>query len=196
MALIRLVADLSPMRPSPTRSVFVKDKEVGDGFDQPGLQKHIDPTVSQTLDIHGPARGKVLYRFLALSRTIKAATATGHGLVIDPDHIGTTHRTMPGQNDLRASAGRFSAITLTTWGITSPARRTITVSPICRSRRAISSMLCRLALLTVTPPTKTGSRRATGVTAPVRPTWNSTPVHHGHGFVGREFERDGPAWRS
>ena len=36
-------------------------------------------------------------------------------------------------------------------------------------------MLCSVALLTVTPPTNTGLRRATGVTAPVRPTWNSIP---------------------
>ncbi|SST09224.1 Uncharacterised protein [Acinetobacter baumannii] len=36
-------------------------------------------------------------------------------------------------------------------------------------------MLCRVALDTVTPATCTGLRRATGVTAPVRPTWNSTP---------------------
>ena len=36
-------------------------------------------------------------------------------------------------------------------------------------------MLCKVALLTVTPPTNTGASRATGVIAPVRPTWNSTP---------------------
>ena len=35
-------------------------------------------------------------------------------------------------------------------------------------------MLCKEALETVTPPTKTGWSLATGVTAPVRPTWNST----------------------
>ncbi|MCY1449920.1 hypothetical protein D9M71_666930 [compost metagenome] len=64
--------------------------------------------------------------------------------------------------------------TCTTCGITSPARRMITVSPIIRPRRATSSMLCSVALATVTPATLTGFRRATGVTAPVRPTWNST----------------------
>ncbi len=75
-----------------------------------------------------------------------------------------------------APRGRFSRTTCTTSGITSPARRTITVSPRWMSLRAISSMLCSVALLTVAPPTSTGSRRATGVSAPVRPTWKSTDL--------------------
>ena len=73
-----------------------------------------------------------------------------------------------------AASGRFDSTTFITWGITSPARRTSTVSPMRASSRAISSMLCKEALETVTPPTKTGWSLATGVTAPVRPTWNST----------------------
>ena len=79
-----------------------------------------------------------------------------------------------GSSTSRASFGRRSTMTLTTSGITSPARRITTVSPMRTSLRRTSSMLCSVALLTVTPPTNTGSRRATGVSAPVRPTWNST----------------------
>ena len=60
-------------------------------------------------------------------------------------------------------------------GITSPARRTITVSPMRTSLRAISSSLCSVALETTTPPTVTGSSLAAGVSAPVRPTWISMP---------------------
>ena len=59
---------------------------------------------------------------------------------------------------------------LTTFGITSPALRITTSSPIRIPRRATSSMLCSVVLLTVTPPTKTGASRATGVMVPVRPT--------------------------
>ena len=70
----------------------------------------------------------------------------------------------------RAFSGRRSGTTAITCGITSPARRMITVSPIITPRRATSSMLCRVALATITPATLTGFRRATGVTAPVRPT--------------------------
>ena len=74
-----------------------------------------------------------------------------------------------------ASAGRRSLITETTSGITSPALRTETVSPIRTSLRLTSSSLCKVALVTVTPPTSTGASLATGVIAPVRPTCTSIP---------------------
>ena len=45
------------------------------------------------------------------------------------------------------------------------------MSPTRTSLRSISSSLCRVARLTTTPPTVTGSSSATGVMAPVRPTW-------------------------
>ena len=58
----------------------------------------------------------------------------------------------------------------TTWGITSPARCTITRSPSRMSLRLMSSSLWSVALDTVTPPTCTGSSSAHGLRAPVRPT--------------------------
>ena len=58
----------------------------------------------------------------------------------------------------------------TTWGITSPARWTITVSPSRMSFRFRSSSLWSVACETVTPPTETGSSCAQGFSAPVRPT--------------------------
>jgi len=73
----------------------------------------------------------------------------------------------------RALDGRRPKTGPSTSGITSPARRTQTVSPIIKFLRAISSSLCNVALVTVTPPTKTGAKRATGVKAPVRPTCTS-----------------------
>src|ERR1035437_2681289 len=57
--------------------------------------------------------------------------------------------------------------------MTSPERSTTTSSPIWRPRRSISSSLWSVARETVTPPTSTGLRQATGVRAPVRPTWTS-----------------------
>ena len=44
-------------------------------------------------------------------------------------------------------------------------------SPSRISLRWISSSLCKVARLTTTPPTVIGSSSATGVNAPVRPTW-------------------------
>ena len=65
-------------------------------------------------------------------------------------------------------------ITFTICGITSPARRTTTISPMRTPRRVISSALCKVALVTVTPPTNNAFNAATGVIAPVRPTWKLT----------------------
>ena len=73
-------------------------------------------------------------------------------------------------SDLAFLTGRVLVIC----GMTSAARLTTTVSPIFIPSRSISSWLCKLARRIVTPPTNTGSNIATGVTAPVRPTWNST----------------------
>ena len=54
--------------------------------------------------------------------------------------------------------------------MTSPALRTITVSPTRTSLRRTSSSLCSVARATVEPATTTGSISATGVSLPVRPT--------------------------
>ena len=80
-----------------------------------------------------------------------------------------------GMEKIIAVSGRLLNTTLTTSGITSPALLILTVSPIRTSLRRISSSLCSVAFVTVTPPTKTGFRRAIGVIAPVRPTWTSMP---------------------
>jgi hypothetical protein len=55
-------------------------------------------------------------------------------------------------------------------GMTSPARWTITSSPWRMPLRLMSSSLCSVARVTVTPPTWTGSMIAHGLSAPVRPT--------------------------
>ncbi len=75
-----------------------------------------------------------------------------------------------GMRNTCASSGRRSSTGPTTCGITSPARWTITVSPMRTSLRWMFSSLCSVASLTMTPPTSTGSRIAYGFSAPVRPT--------------------------
>ena len=69
----------------------------------------------------------------------------------------------------RVRGGRFASTGPTTSGMTSPARRTITVSLGRTSLRATSSSLCSVARLTLAPPTNTGSSIANGVARPVRP---------------------------
>ncbi len=75
----------------------------------------------------------------------------------------------------RSCPVRFDASsTPATNGITSPARRTSTVSPIRTSRARITSWLARVARVTVVPPTNTGSSTATGATLPILPTSQMT----------------------
>ncbi|CAB4599150.1 unannotated protein [freshwater metagenome] len=65
---------------------------------------------------------------------------------------------------------RFSIIGAKTSGITSPAFRIKTVSPIKIPFLIISWLLCNVALVIVDPATFTGSIKANGVTRPVLPT--------------------------
>ena len=65
---------------------------------------------------------------------------------------------------------RRSTTGATTSGMTSPALRSTTMSPISTPLRPSSSALCRVARSTVEPLTLTGSITANGVTRPVRPT--------------------------
>jgi hypothetical protein len=70
---------------------------------------------------------------------------------------------------------RFDASsTPPTNGMTSPARRTSTVSPMRTSRARMTSWLASVARVTVVPPTKTGSSTAVGATLPIFPTSQMT----------------------
>ena len=96
---------------------------------------------------------------------------------------------------LLLAGAHATAIGATTSGITSPARRTTTVSPMRMSLRAISSGLCSVAWRTITPPTCTGSSTANGVMTPVRPIAREDVVQDGRLLLGRELVRDRPARR-
>ncbi len=75
----------------------------------------------------------------------------------------------------RSAPVRFEASsTPATNGMTSPARRTSTVSPMRTSRARMTSWLASVARVTVVPPTNTGSSTATGATLPILPTSHST----------------------
>ena len=75
--------------------------------------------------------------------------------------VGNTHGFEP--------FGRSATTGPSTSGMTSPARRTMTLSPGRTSLAVTWSSLCSVAWPTVTPPTNTGSSTAYGVARPVRP---------------------------
>ena len=76
----------------------------------------------------------------------------------------------------------------TTCGITSPARVTTTWSPSRTSFRARSSSLWRVAWLTVTPLTWTGSSCANGIMLPTRPTFQTTCLSVVVAVIGGNFQ--------
>ena len=100
---------------------------------------------------------------VGLSQRATASSASREsGLLHEGHWLGKEYST--------ASSGRALRSTSTTLGITSPPFSMSTVSPMRISLRRISSALCRLARAMVEPAKGTGSKTATGVTAPVRPT--------------------------
>ena len=133
----------------------------------------VDELLAQPFDVHRAPRRVVQDRLLALRRAVEAPRAAVHRFAFDALDFGIAHRTARRHLELAASGRRCSTSTRATSGITSPARRTMTVSPTRTSLARTWSRLCSVALVTVTPPTKTGSSLATGVSAPVRPTCTS-----------------------
>ena len=93
---------------------------------------------------------------------------------ISPSVIARSSLPQSGQlvgiTNARSLPSRRSTTGASTSGITSPALRIITVSPIRMPLRMTSWALCNVALVTVEPATLTGSMKANGVTRPVRPT--------------------------
>jgi hypothetical protein len=150
--------------------------QVGQGADHAGVDHLVDQLLAQALDVHGAALGEMQDRLLALGAAEQAAGAAVVGLALLAHGGAAAHRAAgAGHGELLGvGLARFSG-PRHHFGITSPARRTITVSPTRTSLRRASSSLCSVALVTVTPPTNTGASLATGVSLPVRPTWTSMP---------------------
>ncbi len=150
--------------------------DVGRRAHDPGVDQRVDELVAQALDVHRPPAREVQQRLLALRRADEPAGAARDRLV------GQAHDRRPALGAC-ASASRRRARP----AAACPARRArpresrrrrgarSRVSPTWTSLRRTSSSLCSVALVTVTPPTNTGASRATGVSAPVRPTCTSMP---------------------
>ncbi len=106
--------------------------------------------------------------------------ALGQRMSLSPSFSGFSgvphsgHRV--GITNARSLPSRSSSTGPSTSGMTSPALRRKTMSPMSTPLRSTSKALCRVAIDTVEPATRTGSITANGVTRPVRPTltWMSS----------------------
>ena len=79
-------------------------------------------------------------------------------------------------NRPNTSSGEALPITPIIFGMTSPRLTIFTKSPILMPNLCTSPGLWRVVFSTVTPDTTTGATLATGVTLPVRPVCQSTPI--------------------
>ena len=149
--------------------------------------------VAQPVDVHGGARGEVA-QLLHELRGAGGAGAADDGALLVPRRGGAADGALRwGRRRAAASGGRLPSTTLTISGMTSPARRMKTVSPLRTSLRRSSSSLCSVARDTVTPPTFTGfemrDRRERAGAAHVH-----LDVLHQRGLLlGRELVGHGPA---
>ena len=75
-----------------------------------------------------------------------------------------------GMTNARSVPSRSSTTGPSTSGMTSPALRSTTVSPMSTPLAFTTSWLCSVAWRTTDPATRTGSITANGVARPVRPT--------------------------
>ena len=167
----RLAALLAPIRSSPARSSARRRVEVRDRADEARGQELVDEGLAQALDVHRPAAGEMEERFAEPGRAGRILAARD-GFVLRAGRPGCRRRGIAsGMTKIRSRPVRRSVIGPTTLGMTSPLRSIRTRSPMRMSLRRISSSLWSVARLMSVPDSLTGSRTATGVSAPVRPTW-------------------------
>ena len=101
-------------------------------------------------------------------------SAFGQRRSMSPSFIGASGVPHSGQSagitNARSVPSRSSTTGPSTSGMTSPALRSTTVSPMSTPLAFTTSWLCRVACRTTDPATRTGSMTANGVARPVRPT--------------------------
>ena len=100
-----------------------------------------------------------------------------------------------GSSKRTVSGGRRSDSTRTTSGMTSPARRTITVSRTRTSLRSSSSWLWSVALVTVTPRDPYRLQACDRGQSPGAPDLHLDVAHHGQLLLGRVLAGHRPARR-
>ena len=127
--------------------------------------------VAEALDVECAAPGDVEHPLPQLRRARPGVRTADVGVAL----LGRGERraalgTRCGHDEFAFGAVAQSTTGPSTSGITSPALRITTVSPMSTPLRLTSDALCSVAWLTVEPATLTGSMKANGVTRPVRPT--------------------------
>ena len=206
LALSRLASSRLPLADSSpalvvnssvrSRSSLGEGEQVALVGDDPGLQQRDRRLVAEALDVERAAAGDVEHPLPQLRRAVRefgqrmsaSPSLAGASVVPHSGHV-------VGMTNSRSVPSRRSTTGPSTSGITSPALRITTVSPISTPLRLTSDALCRVARLTVEPATLTGSMKANGVTRPVRPTLTLMSSSLVVRLLGRVLVGDRPARR-
>ena len=169
--------------------------DVGRVLEQPGVDELAHALLAEPFDVERAAARPVHEPLHALRGTVDI-DAVVVGLALEAhERLAARRALRSGTSSGRVRGGRLASTGPTTSGMTSPARRTITVSPGRTSLRATSSSLCSVAIPTLAPPTNTGSSTANGV-APAGAADAHHDVVEDRGLLlGRELVRDRPARR-
>src|SRR5574344_1576664 len=154
--------------------IFKRERvDVGGPFHLAGIQQQGNERRSEIFDVHRFAAHEMFEQALRHRGAVQIFAAEG-------DFAFMAHERRPAfgayvrRRERYGSCGAFREIHVDDLRNDFSAFSTPTVSPTRRSSLATSSKLWSVARLTVVPASLTGARFATGVTAPVRPTWKST----------------------
>ena len=120
-------------------------EDVGLIGDQPLLEQLLRGALAQVLDVHRAAAREVDDAPPDLGRALQVRAARDR-LALGADDRRPAVGAVAGITNLRSPPLRRLGIGATTSGITSPARRTTTVSPISTPLRSTSSALCSVAI--------------------------------------------------
>ena len=165
-------ADTSRDAVEPQQVVAAERVEVGRALEQPGLAEALDPDRADGLDVGRRARGPVDQPAHGLGRAgdVRAVELAAGALL--GQRLRARRARRPAATISRSAPVRLAASsTPATNGITSPARRTSTVSPMRTSRARITSWLTqRRPRHAVVPPTNTVSSAATDEALPILAT--------------------------
>jgi hypothetical protein len=109
---------------------------IGDIAHHALVDQLLDQLLAQPLDVHRTARGEMADGLLLLRGAHQPARAACHRLALARSTADPHTGQFSGQRDRARVRARCSSSTRTTCGITSPARRTITVSPAISAEAA------------------------------------------------------------
>ena len=170
IAASRLLTEISPKPSNAEQVLRPQAVDVARVVDEAALAEEAHRSLAEPLDVHRAAAGEVddaLARWTGQSGWVQNVSLSPSSSRERARAAGTGRSS--GTPTASSPSGRSASTGPTTSGMTSPALRTMTVSPGRTSLACTWSSLCSVASPTVDPPTNTGSSMANGVAFPVRP---------------------------